>query len=37
VIENMLITFIIHIYDVEKEKKKTLEKTQIWENIFPFH
>jgi hypothetical protein len=29
VIENMLITFIIHNYDVEKEKEKTLEKTQI--------
>ncbi len=35
-IENMLSTFIIHDYDVEKEKNN-FEKTKIWKNIFPFH
>ncbi len=35
-IENMLITFIIHDYDVEKEKEN-FAKTQILKNTFPFH
>jgi hypothetical protein len=37
-IENMLITFIIHDYDVEKKKKTTLQKHKYKrKNSFPFH
>ncbi len=36
VIENILITFIICDYDVEKEKNN-FEETKIWKNVFPFH
>jgi hypothetical protein len=34
VIENMLITFIIHDYDVEKGKKKTLQRHKYKKALF---
>jgi len=36
VIENMLITFIIHIYDVEKEKKQLWKKHKYEKTSFHF-